>query len=90
MDTQAVDQQTNKIAAIIMRLTGPIIMRRWSCFCTMGVGEMIQELGEFTDMCLGVSVPGESSELSTAANRAWQCQKTKGSNPSGMKVWFTS
>ena len=47
---------------------------------------MIQELGEFTDMCLGVSVPGESSELSTAANRAWQCQKTKGSNPSGMKV----
>lgn len=47
---------------------------------------MIQELGEFTYMCLGVSVPGESSELSTAANRGWHCQKLKGSKPSGMKV----
>lgn len=47
---------------------------------------MIQELGEFPKMCLSASLPGERSELSTAANRAWQCKKIKGSNPSGMKI----
>lgn len=47
---------------------------------------MIQELREFIEMCIGASVPGESSEWSTAANKAWTCQKIKSSNLSGLKA----
>lgn len=47
---------------------------------------MIQELREFTELYTGASLPGESSELSTAATKAWKCQKIKSSNLSGLKV----
>lgn len=47
---------------------------------------MIQELMEFIEMYIGASVPGESRELSTAASKAWKCQKIKSSNLSGLKV----
>ena len=47
---------------------------------------MIQDLRKFIEMYIVASVPGESSELSTAANKAWKCQKIKSSNVSGLKV----
>lgn len=51
---------------------------------------MIKELRGFTEMSPGTSMRGESSELPTAANRAWRCKKNnKGSNWSGMKVCRT-
>lgn len=65
-------------------------MRRSGSFCTMGSGEMIQELRRFTDLSLGVSMPHESSELSSSVNRAWPCQKIEDSGLSGMKVLFTA
>lgn len=38
---------------------------------------MIEELRGFTEISIGASMPGESSEPSIAANRAWQCQKLR-------------
>lgn len=41
----------------------------------MCIGEMLEELRGFTEMTPGASMFGESSELSTAANRVWRCKR---------------